>query len=298
MSIKKFYSIGIPEREGFIGRKCTDAKCARYFKIHKGLSSNTKIICPYCGVEKPIDSTHTFQQIHYAQEVAKEELFEDLSKSFQGMLASSRSHNSSGWGISMSVQHTPYRKQFILPPKEKSVDSSFQCSECDSKFQVYGIFGYCPVCSYGDIKIYDANLSSIQRSLRDGVKQPRAIRTAYYDIVSVFENFCKKYLDDVETSSFQDLRAVSSKFKERGVDIYKNINQKDQLIFRRVFATRHVYMHNAGVIDRAYVRLVPEDKKMLGQKAQLSVQAFNQCAQILRVLVDNLLKYKHDADSG
>src|SRR5262245_60012088 len=40
---------------------------------------------------------------------------------------------------------------------ERELDTEFECAECAIRFQVYGIFGYCPGCSCENLQIYDAN---------------------------------------------------------------------------------------------------------------------------------------------
>jgi hypothetical protein len=58
----------------------------------------------------------------------------------------------------------------------------------------------------------------------------------------------------------------------------------------RVFQKRHAYEHNTGIIDERYVKDFPEDKGLLGTKAELTIKEFESVALALRKIIDTLLK--------
>src|ERR1051326_7461428 len=85
---------------------------------------------------------------------------------------------------------SPPTKRTIRPHYvERDVDTEFECAECAIRFQVYGIFGYCPGCSCENLQIYDANWANIKRKLSTDPDKDRQLRHAYGDLVSTFEVF-------------------------------------------------------------------------------------------------------------
>ena len=75
----------------------------------------------------------------------------------------------------------------------------------------------------------------------------------------------------------------------RGQDIFDRLDVSALLAIRRVFHKRHVCQHAGGVITEKYIRKVPEDVRLLGTEAKLSLEEFDLAAQSLRVILDNLV---------
>jgi hypothetical protein len=80
-------------------------------------------------------------------------------------------------------------------------------------------------------------------------------------------------------------------FKEHlGVDLFNDLSNDDLLALRRVFQKRHAYEHYQGIIEDKYVRMIPEDKHLLNQKAELSLDEFIRAAQALRYVFEKMLQ--------
>jgi hypothetical protein len=147
------------------------------------------------------------------------------------------------------------------------------CPECKFRFQVNGIFGFCPGCRNENLIIYDANLEIIKQEVASNKDPQRALRHAYIDLVATFEVLSKKKasLFTDENVRFQMLFDVRKLFKKHlAVDIMSGINNDDLLSLRRVFQKRHACEHYQGVIEEKYIRAIPEDAHLLNQKAELS----------------------------
>jgi hypothetical protein len=289
MNLKTSYKITIPTKNGFVGRKCSSENCGKYFKIHTS-SISTSLICPYCGDISPIEAMWTSQQANYALNVAGQEVMEQVSDEISKMFSNLGRSTRNNKFFKMSYKSSPYRKRYVPAPVEPEVDSEIICSECEGKFQVYGIFGYCPLCKYENIKIYDANLAIIKSEIESSSNQPRALRHAYGDIVSTFESFCKKYADSSANANFQNLSNAKQYFKKnRQVDIYKGINDSEKLKIKRLFLKRHAYTHSEGIITDQYVKEIPEDRNLLGLKAELTLDELLEGSQVLRVIINNIV---------
>ena len=135
-------------------------------------------------------------------------------------------------------------------------------------------------------------LPIIKREISNSENSERALRHAYSDLVSTFESYCKKKAADIQADkpTFQDLFHARRFFKEhKSVDIFFDLNNEQLLCLRRVFQKRHAYQHSGGQITEKYIKKIPEDKALIGTKAVLTLQEFEEGAKALRHALDKLL---------
>lgn len=289
MNIKTSYQITIPTTNGFVGRRCSKKECGKNFKIYNS-SIRDELVCPYCGSKSPIESMFTEQQASYAQDVVAEEVMEQVNDQISGMFDKLARSTSGNKFVSITHKSSPYIKKVIPAPNESEVDSEIICSECDGQFQVYGIFGYCPLCKYENIKIYDANLTIIKRDIDKAENKQGALRHAYGDIVSTFEDFCKKYAEIGTNINFQNLRNAKKYYKKNfSFDIYESLSDEEKTKIKRVFMKRHVYIHAKGIVTEEFIKEVPQDSKLLGKQAELTLDELSTGAQILRKIINNIV---------
>lgn len=286
----KTFKIAIPtDADGFVGRACDAPDCRQYFKIYVP-DHGDYLHCPYCGVRFSRNSLFTSPQLKYAKEAAIEEAriyaIDEIQKMFNKAFRGSKN-------ITYKPGRPP-RKRTVRPHYvERDVDTEFECAECSIRFQVYGIFGYCPGCSCENLQIYDANWANIKRKLDTAPDKDRQLRHAYGDLVSTFEVFCNRKAKRVsqENGSFQVLFDARKYFKTHaGVDMLANITGDDLLALRRVFQKRHVCIHAGGEITDRYVKMIPEDSKLLGTQVVLTVEELDTAATAMRIALGELVK--------
>ncbi len=109
---------------------------------------------------------------------------------------------------------------------KREVDTEFQCPDCSIRFQVYGIFGYCPGCSCENLQIYDVNWANIKRRLSTEPDRDRQLRHTYRDLVSTFEVFCNRKAKRLtsDSASFRVLFDARKFFKNHAnTDILANV---------------------------------------------------------------------------
>lgn len=286
------FTVSIPSDKGFVGRSCNNSECEQYFKISEESYKET-MYCPYCGDSFSSNELLTTDQVEHINEVVKEEALAFAQKQIQDMLKKS-------FGTSASrksgITYKPGRiqKKTITPTyDERAVDSELECPECETKFQVYGIFGFCPGCRDENLLIYDANLKIIESEIKSSNNSERQLRHAYGDLVSAFENICSRKSVKITTEKghFQVLFEARKYFKKHaGVDILENVASEQLLALRRVFQKRHIYVHSDGTINEQYVQKIPEDNKLLDQKATLSIAELKCAAEGMRVALGALVK--------
>ena len=288
------FTVTIPTDGGFVGRECNDSSCRRYFRIHAD-SVKTELSCPYCASTFPNDQLHTAAQAKHIQRQAKEQATEyvhaEVNKMFAGL---ARKFGNSG-AVTFHPSTSHYRAKPVAPAyREQKVDSELVCPSCSCRFQVFGIFGYCPGCREENMRIYDANISIVRREITEDAGNARALRRAYGDLVSAFEIFCRKkasrFPSQAKKPNFQRMRDARDFFSTvAGVDIFAGLDASADLALRRVFGKRHLYQHSDGNIDARYVEAVPEDAALLGRAGELSLEEFNAGADALRRVLDSLV---------
>jgi DNA-directed RNA polymerase subunit RPC12/RpoP len=287
------FSISLPTRDGFLGRECNNPECKKYFQVHKE-SIKSEMFCPYCGIKFSNNQLWTDEQNDYARAVAKEKAKEYMLGEIDKMFGKLARQNSGNKFVKFTHKPNNYRAKQISPRyKERQVDSELVCPECNFRFQVYGIFGYCPGCRTENLLIYDANLEIIKQEISSSKDPQRSLRHAYADLVSTFEAFGKKKAKQFtgETVRFQILFDVRKLFKDHfGMDILDGLANHDLLALRRVFQKRHTYEHYQGIIEEKYVRMIPEDAHLLNQKAELTLDEFVSASQALRHVLESMLQ--------
>jgi hypothetical protein len=135
------------------------------------------------------------------------------------------------------------------------------------------------------LHVYDTNWAAIEHEVANAENPDRALRHAYGDLVSAFEIFCcgkAKRLSGVPPS-FQSLFDARRYFKDDlGVDILDGIDPPELLALRRLFQKRHVNIHAGGEITERYIKMIPEDKHLLGKKVDMSMTELESAAEAMR----------------
>lgn len=290
MSVYKTFKIWIPtDSDGFVGRACNAPECKQYFKIHVS-DHGDHLYCPYCGTQFSRDELFTAQQLDYVKESAAEEARVYAIGEFQKMMKNAFQGSKH---FTYKPGNPPQKKSVSPQYNEPEVDVEFQCAECSIRFQVYGIFGYCPGCRCENLQIYDANWANIKRKLDTEPDRDRQLRHAYGDLVSTFETFCIRKAKQLtkEKCNFQDLFDARKFFKKHAlVDIMAGVKESDLLALRRVFHKRHACTHAGGEITNRYTKMIPEDAGLLGTKAVLTIQELDSAATAMRIALGELVK--------
>lgn len=277
------FTVSIPTENGYLGRECNNKECRKHFQVAQDTLAE-KLYCPYCGEQFPITELHTPDQLDFAREQATEKLkgivFGELNKAFSGLGKRLRSGP-------VTFKHRPIRYH-AKPVQQRSdeipMDTRLSCTHCACRFQVVGIFGFCPGCRAENTRLYDADLDSIRRDVAQSGNPARALRHAYGDLVSEFQTFCSAKAQGLSLPkpSFQDLFDARRYFQnELDVDILAPLSQDRLLVLRRVFHKRHVCQHAKGIITEKYVQKVPEDRALLGRQAALSMEELDEAAKVL-----------------
>ncbi len=283
------FNISVPTDDaGFVGRACDSTDCGQYFKIFV-TDHKEDLYCPYCAAKFSKNNLMTCDQHKYIMEATKEEVrdyaFKEISTMFKNI--------SRGSSVFSYKPGRNTKRQVDPHYVEREIDTELQCPTCETRFQVYGIFGYCPGCRAENLSIYDANWDIIKKEVASSDNPQRVLRHVYSDLVSIFEIFCKRKAAKFtsESCNFQMLFEARKFFKRYAtIDILGGLNADALLALRRVFYKRHAYIHDSGLITDKYVWMVPEDSKLLNQKAVLDFAELEEAATAMRSAIAVLVK--------
>ncbi len=290
MSSQLTFRISVPTQDSFLGRECNNPECKRYFKIHIDHFKD-EMFCPYCGVLFDKEQLWTQEQLDYAKKHVIEEgtayVVNELDKIFKHAFKKNSS-NRSGFSVTYK-SNGPYKKKHISSPSERDTDTELECVTCHSKFQIIGLFGYCPCCHEDNIIVYDTNIKILLDEIKSSSNQEKSLRHAYNDLVSTFENYCKNKNTTGKRHNFQNLDIAKNFFMNNyRKELFNGITPGELETIKRFFQKRHVYQHNKGYIDQKYIEIIPSDSPLLGSKAVLTLEEFNKSTALIRKILLNL----------
>jgi len=162
---------------------------------------------------------------------------------------------------------------------EKSQQHKFVCKECEEFNDILGRFGYCSCCgTRNDLQDFeDTTIPGIRIRLNAGHAPEDCVR----DAVAAFDSFMAQLAAELVKfipmtgrrkhrllkQSFHDLADVKQTFAQWfDVDIYVGMKEVECASVARMFQRRHVYEHNAGVVDQGYLDKTQDTSVVLGQR--------------------------------
>lgn len=278
-----------PDEKGYVGRECPS--CGKYFKIIFDTNlSITELICPYCRYKDDLKKFITKDQVDYITTYGANEVLtkavEDLMKSLHSL----KNFKPSNTPIKFDITHY----------KENDLETEVTCDNCGLNFSIYGVFSDCPYCGQLNAKvIFDKSIEFLFKKLElckderlePSDKDDNMVR-ALIGCVSAFDALGKplrdkfsKILPQKPKNLFQNLDDLNKVlYNKRGKHINDYISQEDYNFLLKMFQVRHIYDHNAGVIDSDFVKNVPEYRNSLGRKYTLledEVSKFLYCTRDL-----------------
>jgi hypothetical protein len=243
---------------GCWGHQCP--QCGGYFRNgnHAAIYPQS---CPYCGLK-----TAAFQFLTPAQRRFLAHLAERLEEE----IAAS---DEKGTERQVEIDMEGLVKQAADEPKpdfyyaSQTQQTRYKCEKCREFNDIRGLFGYCAACGWrNNIQMLARRLEEIRQSLNDGRSQPGS---ALGESVSAFDAACRDFANqlvrripmkparekalsrlifhDIESETFKRLKDYFD------LDPLRGIADKDARFIRLMMERRHVFEHNAGVIDRRYV---------------------------------------------
>ena len=269
------------DQEGMLGCQCPADTCGRYFKVNPESGGSVEVeACPYC--EAPADSQDfaTPEQVEYAMGVAGDQVADLVFARLHGI--ADRFNRQQRGGLIELQMDVKRERPTPRPYSERLLETRVRCDSCTLEFAVYGVFASCPACQRLNAlttclaslevarkRVHHANDPNIDNTLRGQFP-----RDALRDGVSAFDSYGKalraKYPDRLrskaKTNLFQDLDALDAELQRGGLPAIDTILPSDEAArLNWFFQARHVYEHNAGVVDDRFIERVSGSAALRGR---------------------------------
>ncbi len=289
-----------PDEHGLVGRECPS--CKRYFKLKLGTGiKTTRCLCPYCGYQGEGKEFFTQDQIAYAHSVLKKEVLKPLSEDFARRINRAGNSSNKGWlqiKISAHVPDFPIKHY-----QEKILETDVICDTCGLVFSIYGVFSNCPDCGKLNARvIYQKSLDASNGklvlsgdvALGENIRAD-LIKDALQGTVFAFDALGKALrtkhpvIPGKPLNLFQNFLALDKVLANlTGKNISQFLTVLDSDFLFLMFQVRHIYEHNAGVIDAEFVTKLPAYAHQLGRKFSLKKDDVSLFIALMRKLGDEI----------
>ena len=254
--------------QGMIGRQCPHDDCGLYFKLRLGTGRDTDSLrCPYCRAEGDPSSFFTKDQLDYAVSVATRDIVGPMVQGFKRNIERMNRRQSGGLlQLKFSVDYKPVSKHRYV---ERQLETEITCDSCSLEFSVYGVFASCPCC--GLLNALSVVLSSLETAKKklalseepslDEEFRQEFVKDALTGSVAAFDAFGKAVASNHPTlfparrrNLFQDIETLSAHLQGLGEPTLEaTIGVSAWEDIKWFFQARHIYVHNAGVVDERFI---------------------------------------------
>ncbi|MPZ15865.1 MAG: hypothetical protein GEU73_15825 [Chloroflexi bacterium] len=164
---------------------------------------------------------------------------------------------------------------------ERALETKVTCDNCGLEFVVYGVFASCPdFLRLNALTTCLASLDVARKLVRlsedtdiDADLRPQFPRDALGESVSVFDAFGRALRlrqpgvirANAKLNLFQDLDALDGELRLAGLPDLPGILGTDLDRLYCLFQARHLYEHQAGVVDNRFVAKLPAYAHLRGQ---------------------------------
>ena len=256
----------VSDSEGYFGHNCP--QCNGYWR-----SDPNPNCCPYCGV-----LLESYKFLSKAQHLFISHYCKVLSDAL---------HNLDQDKVIIDLDAVADAVNDVEKPafyiSEESQQNKFNCHACNQFNDITGKYGYCSSCCtrHDIIDLEKREINRIRRMLNEGDIPSDCLRAA----VSAFDSYMTQGANQLclfvpmtirrrkrLTKSFHNIVETQQIFNDWfDINLFNGLRKKDQLLVTIMFLRRHLYEHNGGVVDQAYLdqtndktvrlnQLIKEDK--------------------------------------
>ena len=203
----------------------------------------------------------------YATSVAAKDIVGPLLQGFKRDVERMNRRQSGGLlQLKISVDYKPISIHRYV---ERQLETEVACDSCSLEFSVYGVFASCPCCGQlNALKVVLSSLETAKRKLAvseeptlDEALRQDFVKDALTGSVAAFDAFGKAVASNHPTlfpvtrrNLFQDIEALSAHLQTLGEpSLETTIGVPEWEDIKWFFQARHIYVHNAGVIDERFI---------------------------------------------
>lgn len=289
-----------PDDDGFIGRQCPD--CSQLFRVHaddhEALPEGTELWCVYCGHQTDHSEFFTPQQFdratRAATDIGRQMVQHELHKALWRM--DSRRSSSSWVDLEISCSSTPFYPKPLPSINEEKLIRVRQCAGCSLRYAVFGEHRYCPVCGPLSAEVVALDALAAETAQLDALAQLPAEVVATLreqggfhrtwvgtikNLVSIVEALAAAMFTSKVAGAQQQLAGRGNIFQRLDdmadlfvaaclADLRSVLGQPTWQRLLEVWAARHVFTHNDGIVDDKYLARVPHSQAQRGQRLTVS----------------------------
>jgi len=292
--------VSVPaDEDGFYGRQCP--RCSQIFRVDSGdyeaLPEDLELWCVYCGHRAEHSEFMTSQQRNRVMRAAH-----DLAEQLVGKMIDdvfgrwSRPRSRSGSGIQVSYPSTSFFPRPLPGIDEERLVRVRQCAECNLRYAVFGEHRYCSVCGALPAVTVAADALAAETARLDllgelpaataaALREQGVVGRIWVDTLenlvgliealahSVFHSAVADAEQRVKGKGnvFQRLDETAGLFADEGyLDLRTVLGPLTWQRLREVWAVRHLFTHNDGIVDGKYLAKVPSSPFCSGQRLTLS----------------------------
>jgi hypothetical protein len=295
--------ISIPSDEhGFFGRQCPS--CSQIFRVdgegYEALPEDIELWCVYCGHHVEHSEFMTQQQRDRALRAVGDLGVQMVGEAFDGIFGRMSRTGSrpgrGGFGIEIRYRSTPFYPQPLPGIDEEKLIRVRTCARCSLRYAVFGEHRFCPVCGPLAADVVALDALSAETARLDGLTQLPAQTAASLREQGVFTRIRVDTLENlvgvVETLAsavFRDAVPNAAEKVEGKGNIFQRLDHTADLFaaagyadlravldphtwqrLQQVWATRHLFTHNDGLVDAKYLAKVPASTAQLGQRLTIT----------------------------
>jgi hypothetical protein len=284
-----------PDEHGFLGRQCPS--CSQLFRVdadgYQALPKPLELWCVYCGHQAEHSGFLTEQQRERAMRAVGDWTMQAIGQTLERSLGGlSTPRPRSGFSVQIRYRATPFYPQPLPGIDEEKLIRVRQCAGCSLRYAVFGEHRYCPLCGALPAGVVALDAIAAETARLDGLAQLPADTTDALREQGVFNRIWVDTLENlvgaVETLAsavfhavvpdadqrvkgkgniFQRLDPTADLFVAAGyADLRQALGTTTWTRLLQVWATRHVFTHNDGVVDDKYLSTVPTSTARPGQR--------------------------------
>jgi hypothetical protein len=306
---------------GYFGRQCP--ACRRIFRMqvddYEGLPDDQRLTCPYCRAEDEQSDFVTDQQNQRVMSAAEEYATQVVEGKFDDIFSNmTRRVNSHGGAVRMTYSGSSRMRRAPKPLPQIAEEAPIRertCDRCGNRYAVFGEHVACPVCGPHPPKTVATDAFDAQQAvlsivnhvptevlaeLREVGALEKTAAGVLGSVVGTVETFLKQtFLTRVAGADtliagkgnvFQRLDDAAHLYSDHlAIDLPAAVAPGDWNRLLVLYGTRHLLIHNNGIVDAKHLARFPGKGFVLDQRITVSLDDGHEAVRIARQLVEAVL---------
>lgn len=305
-----YYMKIVPDEDGYLDKECPNDMCLSKFKVQSDdwvdRIQDHDAYCPFCGFQADYEQWFTTEQIEQAKGQAVE---------YAGSLIGKSLKKDSRRGGFKYKGNTHF---YNLPAKTLEImQQKITCEECGFRYAVIGSAYYCPCCGKNtSTRTYLAmiektrasveSIDIIRNSISDRDDAERCCETlltgALNELVVTVQRVCESVYKErvpeakLRANIFQSLDQGSKLWEELTGQGYQDwLTDEEYTTLRTCFQRRHLFDHQAGIVDKQYIDRSGDNSYREGQRIKLNKNDLLRYISATESLCEKVLDQKNGA---